>query len=61
MEALIVITLSYIGGMISEMIINALKKDDGEVWINDKRCEVIFRDTYEKLIKKRSVKLKIKS
>lgn len=61
MEAIIVICISFIGGVISEMIRGATRKDDGEVWINDERCEVIFRDTYEKLIKKKKVLLKVKS
>lgn len=37
------------------------KKDDGIVMLDDERCEVIFRDSYPKLIKKQYVKLKIQS
>ena len=36
-------------------------KDDGIVIINEERVEVIFRDPYEKLIKKKYVNLKIES
>ena len=61
MEPIIVIIVSYIGGMISEIIINAFKKDDGVFTIKENKCEVIFRDPYEKLIKKKKVLLKNKS
>ena len=43
MEALIIIIASYTVGMITQMLRNTFKKDDGEVWINDERCEVIFK------------------
>ena len=37
------------------------KKDDGVVILNKDRCEVIFRDTYEILSKKKYVTLKMQS
>lgn len=61
MEALIVILISYIGGIVSHMIQTALKKDDGIFSINEDKCEVIFRDPYEKLIKKKRISLRNKS
>lgn len=61
MEALIVILISYIGGVVSHMIQTAFKKDDGVFSINEDKCEVIFRDSYEKLIKKKHIRLKNKS
>lgn len=36
-------------------------EDDGIVIINEKKCEVIFRDPYDRLIKKRYVNLKIET
>ena len=36
-------------------------KDDGIVIINRERVEVIFRDPYEELVKKKYVNLKIQS
>lgn len=38
-----------------------LSKDDGIAIINEERVEVIFRDPYEKLIKKKFVNLRIQS
>lgn len=61
MEPLVIIVLSYIGGVISQMLFNVCKKDDGIFSIKEDKCEVIFRDPYEKLVKKKSVLLKNKS
>ena len=59
MEALIIIIISYIGGIISQMLKNSLKKDDGTVILTEDRCEVIFKDPYDQLIKKKKVLLKM--
>lgn len=61
MEPIVVILVSYIGGMISQIVINACKKDDGIFSIKEDKCEVIFRDPYDKLVKKKKVLLKNKS
>ena len=45
----------FLGGKIHK------NKDDGVVIINEERVEVIFRDPYEKLVKKRYVNLRIQS
>ena len=37
------------------------KKDDGVVILNEEHVEVIFRDTYETLSKKKYVNLKMQS
>ncbi len=37
------------------------QKDDGIAIINEERVEVIFRDSYEKLVKKKFVNLRIQS
>ena len=45
----------FLGGKIHK------NKDDGIAIINEERVEVIFRDPYEKLVKKRYVNLRIQS
>ena len=45
----------FLGGKIHK------NKDDGVIIINEERVEVIFRDSYEKLVKKRYVNLRIQS
>lgn len=50
--------VAFVVGWVSEKLAS---KDDGLVIINEERVEVIFRDPYEKLVKKKYVTLKIES
>ena len=55
-----VTAIGFFAGYIAKSIFNETK-DDGIVIINEERVEVIFRDPYEKLVKKKYVNLKIES
>lgn len=52
--------IGFAAGYITKSIFNK-PKDDGIVIINEERVEVIFRDPYEKLVKKKYVNLRIQS
>ena len=52
--------IGFAAGYITKSIFNK-PKDDGIAIINEERIEVIFRDPYEKLIKKKFVNLRIQS
>ena len=57
---IVIVLLSFFAGFFSRGIFRK-NKDDGMLLINEERVEVIFRDPYENLVKKRYVILKIKS
>ena len=52
--------IGFFAGYIAKSVFNDTK-DDGVIIINDERVEVIFRDPYEKLVKKKYVNLRIQS
>lgn len=52
--------IGFAAGYITKSIFNK-PKDDGIAIINEERVEVIFRDPYEKLVKKKYVNLRIQS
>ena len=52
--------IGFAAGYITKALFNE-HKDDGIAIINEERVEVIFRDPYEKLVKKRYVNLRIQS
>lgn len=52
--------IGFAVGYITKSIFNK-PKDDGIAIINEERVEVIFRDPYEKLVKKKYVNLRIQS
>ena len=60
MEYAITSAIGFAAGYITKSIFNK-PKDDGIATINEERVEVIFRDPYEKLVKKRYVNLRIQS
>lgn len=55
---ILLVIAAFVVGWVSEKLES---KDDGIVIINEERVEVIFRDPYEKLVKKKYVTLKIES
>ena len=55
---ILIAIIAFISGFLSEKF---RQKDDGIAIINEERVEVIFRDPYEKLIKKKFVNLRIRS
>ena len=57
--AIITVAIFFIGFFLGGKI--QKNKDDGIAIINEERVEVIFRDPYEKLVRKRYVRLKIES
>lgn len=52
--------IGFFAGYIAKSVFNK-PKDDGVIIINNERVEVIFRDPYKKLIKKKFVNLRIQS
>lgn len=52
--------IGFFAGYIAKSVFNDTK-DDGVIIINNERVEVIFRDPYEKLVKKKYVNLRIQS
>ncbi len=53
-------SIGFAAGYITKSMFNK-HKDDGVIIINNERVEVIFRDPYEKLVKKKFVNLRIQS
>ena len=56
---ILLVVAAFTVGCLTVRILDS--KDDGVVIINEEKVEVIFRDPYEKLVKKRYVNLKIES
>ena len=63
MDWLIIIAVCLLCFLIGFFLGGKFRKnnDDGIAVINEERVEVIFRDPYEKLVKKRYVNLRIQS
>lgn len=55
---ILIAIIAFMSGFLSEKF---RKGDDGIAIINEERVEVIFRDPYEKLVKKKFVNLRIQS
>ena len=55
---ILIAIIAFICGLLSEKF---RQRDDGIAIINEERVEVIFRDPYEKLVKKKFVNLRIQS
>lgn len=55
---ILIAIIAFVSGFFAEKF---KQKDDGIVMINEERVEVIFRDPYEKLVKKKFVNLRIQS
>lgn len=56
----LITSIGFAAGYITKSVFNK-PKDDGIAIINEERVEVIFRDPYEKLVKKKFVNLRIQS